>query len=229
MSTRDLHGSGRGASAYRSYFEKLRPQTGSLLSRAAGGADTRFDPTVVASRSEYRHMVCDIATRQPMVLQTVVLPQGMTMNDPRLRGILYAGGEHTEVKLPPGEMPDLPKGIYLADLKKSFVPPRFLPDNVKGDEVRFQVLPRGLLAKSEDKAARLLAAGHKDHLKAFADDDESANELIDTLSFSPQEDPQNSMPHYQLAPEVKKAADTQLQHARRNASGKHSHIRRPSN
>lgn len=225
MTTRELHGSGRGASAYRSYFEKLRPQTGA--SRGTGGGDARFDPTVVASREEYRAMVCDIATRQPMVLQTLVLPEGMTLNDPRLRGILYPGGEHSEVRLPPGEMPDLPKGIYLADVKTKFVPPRFLPDNVKGDEVRFQVLPRGLLAKAEAKGARLLAAGHADHLKVYENNDEEANRLIDVQSFSPQEDPRNSWPHYPLASEVKKAADTQFDHACRMATGKHKHIRRP--
>jgi len=100
---------------------------------------------VVQSQHEWLDMIRDITTRQSLVFRTVILPQGVTLSDPRLPfATLSTRRTYT---LPLGYIPEFPNPTFEAEIQGSAVPPAIGP--VPGKQTHYQVLPSDVVPRSE--------------------------------------------------------------------------------
>eukprot|EP01069_Polyplicarium_translucidae_P003479 Polyplicarium_translucidae@DN2324_c0_g1_i2.p1 len=103
---------------------------------------------VVKTVDEMREDLADLVTRESLVINTVLLPPGMSMDDPRLQcATTVSSMSYTQDV---GMLPELPEASFDADVEGKLIPPfRGLR---KGHTQRVQVIP------DEDLALALVPA-----------------------------------------------------------------------
>lgn len=112
---------------------------------AMGADPDAMPPSVMATEPEWDSMMEELLTTHPCVIKTVILPEGVTLDDPRL-------AEAEEVcrysyTLPLGQMPELPKGPCESQIAGSLVTDEMGP--TRGRTTHYQILPEELLERSE--------------------------------------------------------------------------------
>lgn len=122
-----------------------------------GSRPPAFHPKVVTqSVAEFRWMLGDLLTQRQTTMKTVILPKGLSMEDPRLKRAAVVSRK--SYVLAPGELPILPIMPFVTDVEGVLIPPCEGPQS--GKLTRMQILPESLIADSENLAEDLVKLGN---------------------------------------------------------------------
>jgi len=120
-----------------------------------GRAPTYDSRIVTHHLDEHKWMMADLLTTRQITIKTVILPPGMSMEDPRLRNSSVVS--RRSYWLPSGELPVTPVLPFVSDVQDCLVPPCEGPTpNITS---RIQVLPEELIRDSEMEAQQLVEDG----------------------------------------------------------------------
>lgn len=136
----------KGSSGTEEYLDRVKEQT-NWFGRIKN--EDRFNPTVVVTQEEYCDIIRDLATRCSLRVRSVILPPGVTMDDPRLRTKLSPPLSVRSETLSPGILPKFPDTPFISDIPLELNSPDWTPYSVSTGDLRFQVIPDDLLPVAE--------------------------------------------------------------------------------
>jgi len=112
---------------------------------AIGVDPASMAPSVIATEPEWDSMMTEFLSANPCVLRTIILPEGVSLDDPRLLDAEEVS--RNSYVLPLGQMPEFPKGPYESQIAGQLVADSIGP--IPGRTTHYQVVPDDLLERSE--------------------------------------------------------------------------------